>query len=205
MPSSIRRPNRKLDPPGVKAKLPVIAKFEIGQNAMPAATLPAANHSRGFGSASRLKPVTSHSAPITATHMAAAGMCVAVIGALWLVTGFKRLALPKPRLWFAAGSVAAGIAFCPISNFAITGSFAFTPGGSSFLFGRLIEDGIVARYLADQCPDASLRLCDYKATLPEDADDWLWDGNSPFRILGDVTGFGDEERAIIMATLQRYP
>jgi len=139
------------------------------------------------------------------SHMAAAGMCVAVIGALWLVTGFKRLALPKPRLWFAAGSVAAGIALCPISNFTITGSFAFTPGGSSFLFGRLIEDGIVARYLVDQCPDASLRLCAYKATLPEDADDWLWDGNSPFRILGDVTGFRDEERAIIMATLQRYP
>ena len=61
-------------PPGVKAKLPVMAKFEIGQSAMPAATLPAANHSRGFGSASRLKPVTSHSAAITATHMPAAAM-----------------------------------------------------------------------------------------------------------------------------------
>ena len=139
------------------------------------------------------------------SHMAAAGMCVAVIGALWLVTGFKRLALPKPRLWFAAGSVAAGIALCPISNFAVTGSFAFTPGGSSFLFGRLIEDGIVARYLADQCPDASLRLCDYKGTLPDDADGWLWDGDSPFRILGDLKGFRDEERTITTATLERYP
>jgi hypothetical protein len=77
------------------------------------------------------------------SHMAAAGMCVAIIAALWLLARFKSLALPKPRLWFAAGSVAAGIALCPISNLAITGNFAFTPGASSFLFGRLIEDGIV--------------------------------------------------------------
>jgi hypothetical protein len=139
------------------------------------------------------------------SHMAAAGMCVAVIGALWLGSRIKLLALPKARLWFAAGSVAAGIALCPISNYAITGSFGFTPGGSSFLFGRLIEDGIVARYLNEDCPDAALRLCDYKATLPDDADGWLWDGDSPFRILGDVSGMGDEERTITRATLERYP
>jgi hypothetical protein len=139
------------------------------------------------------------------SHMAAAGMCVAVIAALWLLSRFPQLALPKPRLWFAAGSVAAGIALCPLSNFAITGSFAFTPGGSSFLFGRLIEDGIVARYLKEQCPDRSLRLCDYTTTLPDDADGWLWDSDSPYRLLGDEAGLGDEERAIILATLERYP
>ena len=132
-------------------------------------------------------------------------MCVAVVAALYLLTRFKRLALPRPRLWFAASSVAAGIALCPISNFAITGSFAFTPGGSSFLFGRLIDDGIVARYLDDQCPDASLRLCDYKGTLPDDADGWLWDSDSPYRILGDEAGLSDEEHAITMASIRRYP
>jgi hypothetical protein len=139
------------------------------------------------------------------SHMAAAGMCVAVIAALWLLARFAPLALPKPRLLLAAASVIAGIALCPISNLAITGDFAFTPGGSSFLFGRLIEDGIVARYLRERCPDASLRLCDYDAALPEDADGWLWDGDSPFRKLGDWRGFEPEERAITWATLERYP
>ena len=98
-------------------------------------------------------------------------MCVAIIVALWLLGQFKPLGLPKPRLWLATESVAAGIALCPISNFAITDNFAFTPGGSSFLFGRLIEDGIVARYLGEHCPDAALRLCGYQANLPEDADE----------------------------------
>ena len=44
-----------------------------------------------------------------ASHMAAAGMCVAIIAALWLSTRFKPLTPAKPRMWFAAGSVAAGI------------------------------------------------------------------------------------------------
>jgi hypothetical protein len=139
------------------------------------------------------------------SHMAAAGMCVAVIAALWLSARFKPLGLTKPRKWFAAGSVAAGIVLCPISNLAITGNFAFTPGASSFLFGRLIEDGIIARYLDEHCPDASLRLCDFKATLPEDAGGWLWDDDTPFRELGGWKGFGAEERVITRATLERYP
>jgi hypothetical protein len=139
------------------------------------------------------------------SHMAAAGMCGAVVATLWLLGRFKPFALPQPRLWFATASVAAGIALCPISNLAITGNFSFTPGGSSFLFGRLIEDGIVARYLNEYCPDASLRLCEYKTTLPEDADGWMWDRDSPFRILGDWKGLGAEELAITRATLERYP
>ena len=40
-----------------------------------------------------------------------------------------------------------------ISNWAITGTFAFTPGGVSFVFGRLVDDGIIDRYLHEQCPD----------------------------------------------------
>lgn len=138
------------------------------------------------------------------SHMAAAGMCVAVIAALWLLPRFAQLALPKPRLLLAAGSVAAGLALCPLSNWAITGTFGFTPGGESFLFGRLIEDGIVARYLNERCPDPSLRLCAFKAEMPDDADGWLW-GDTPFHKLGGSTGYADEERAIIQATLERYP
>jgi hypothetical protein len=108
-------------------------------------------------------------------------------------------------LTFAACSVAAGIALCPISNWAMTGSFALTPGGSSFLFGRLVEDGIVARYLDERCPDAALRLCAYKANLPDEADDWLWDPDSPFRKLGGWQRLHGEQREIILATFAHYP
>jgi hypothetical protein len=138
------------------------------------------------------------------SHMAAAGMCVGVIAALWLLSRIKVLALPSPRLWLATGAVAAGIAMCPVSNYAITGNFAFTPGGTSFLFGRLLEDGIVARYLEETCPDPALKLCAAKADLPLIADDWLW-GDSLFNRLGGYTVWEAEEKTVILGTLARYP
>ncbi|HZL32331.1 MAG TPA: hypothetical protein VFC54_14895 [Pseudolabrys sp.] len=143
-----------------------------------------------------------------ASHMALAGLCVGIVIALFILMRVARRitlpALPKLRLKFAAASVAAGIALCPISNLVLTGSFAFTPGGTTFLFGRLIEDGIIARYLEDQCPDSTIRLCAYQSKLPALADDWLW-GNSPLYELGGWEGYEPEEKRIINATLLRYP
>ncbi len=137
------------------------------------------------------------------SHMAAAGMCVGVMGALWLLSRIKQLSLPRPRIWLATVAVGAGVALCPVSNFAITGNFAFTPGGSSFLFGRLLEDGIVGRYLDERCPDPALKLCEMEDQLPDDADGWLW-GDNTFNRLG-YQAWEPEEKLVILATLQRYP
>ena len=138
------------------------------------------------------------------SHMAAAGLCVGVIAALWLLSFIKRLALPTPRLTLAALAVAAGIALGPLSNLALIGNFGFTPGGSSFLFGRLIEDGMIDQYLEDKCPDPSLQICVYKDEIPDQADDWLW-GNSAFYKLGGWDGYTEEQGRIIRETLVMYP
>ncbi|MDP1907080.1 MAG: hypothetical protein Q8K85_02175, partial [Hyphomicrobium sp.] len=130
--------------------------------------------------------------------------CVGVVAALWLLSFIKRLALPAPRLTFAAIAVAAGIALCLLSNLALIGKFGFTPGGTSFLFGRLIEDGIVDRYLEDKCPDPTLRICAYKDDIPSQADDWLW-GDSAFYKLGGWDGYAEEQGRIIRDTLRLYP
>jgi hypothetical protein len=139
-----------------------------------------------------------------ASHMAAAGMAVALIAAMTL-THVRRLALPRARLTLAAASVAAGIVLCPVSNALLTGSFAFTPGGSSFLFGRLVEDGIITRYLKDRCPDPTIRLCDYKDEIQEDADSWLWWGASPLYKMGGWAAYEPEATRIIRDTISEYP
>ncbi|MFA6267901.1 MAG: hypothetical protein WC670_19560 [Pseudolabrys sp.] len=139
-----------------------------------------------------------------ASHMAAAGMAIAVVAAL-AITRIPRLNLPPARLTFAAGSVAAGILLCPVSNLALTGNLAFTPGGSSFLFGRLVEDGLVEQYLADHCPDESLRLCAYQNELPDDADSWLWWNGSPLYKMGGWGAYEPEAKRIIRDTLTEYP
>ncbi len=138
------------------------------------------------------------------SHMAAAGLCVGVIATLWALGFIKSLPLPAPRLTLAACAVAAGIALGPLSNLALIGNFGFTPGGSSFLFGRLIEDGMIDQYLEDKCPDPSLQICAYKDEIPDQADDWLW-GNSAFYKLGGWDGYTEEQGRIIRETLLLYP
>lgn len=139
-----------------------------------------------------------------ASHMAAAGLGVAVIAALTF-THIRRLDLPRARLALAAAAVAAGIALCPVSNLALTGNFAFTPGGSTFLFGRLVEDGMIKRYLNDHCPDSSIRLCQYKDEIVEDADSWLWWGGSPLYKMGGWQAYEPEAKRIVNDTLGEYP
>jgi hypothetical protein len=115
-----------------------------------------------------------------------------------------RFLMPWPRLDLPIAACACGVALALFSNLAIAGKFAFTPGGSSFLFARLLQDGIVARYLEDRCPDPEIRLCAFRADLPHDSDDWLW-GNSPLGKLGGWEAFEPEARRIILEGLLRYP
>jgi hypothetical protein len=141
-----------------------------------------------------------------ASHMGVLALLLVLLvafAALWLLA--PRLRLPRPQLSFPAIALGAGLLFAPLSNLAIAGQFTFTPGGTNFLFGRLVQDGIVARYLADRCPDATLRLCAYRDQMPANADGWLWGYDSPLHKLGWWQGFEPEARRIIGETLIRYP
>jgi hypothetical protein len=140
-----------------------------------------------------------------ASHMAALALCLGVLASVWLLSFVKPLGLLPLRLRDAGIAVASGIVLCLLSNLAITGSFAFTPGGSSFLFGRLLEDGIAQRYLEKRCPDPNLRVCAYASELPDNADDWLWANDTPFYVLGGAEGFGTEARRIIIGSIMMDP
>jgi hypothetical protein len=140
-----------------------------------------------------------------ASHMsilALAGALLAVLVALKLLVA--RLALPPPRLRYPVGAISAGIALALLSNLVITGQPRLTPGGSTFFFARLLQDGIVARYLDDHCPDATVRLCSFRAEIPQDSDEWLW-GNSPLGRLGGWEAFEPEARRIIIGSILSYP
>lgn len=140
-----------------------------------------------------------------ASHMAALGLCVGLIGSLWLLSRIRIVGLPPLRLLPASTAAGLGVVLCLVSNLAVTGNFAFTPGGASFVFARLIDDGIVGRYVHDVCPDPSLRLCQYKSALPADADEWLWGPNSAFYKLGGSERFGPEAQRIVLDSIRRYP
>ena len=97
-----------------------------------------------------------------------------------------------------------GAAMLLAGNYVVAKRIAWTPGGYGIAFGRMLQDGIVTRYLNDHCPDPRLKLCPYRNELPLDADTFLW-GNSVFNTLGRFAGLGDEMRTIVLGSLRDYP
>jgi hypothetical protein len=146
---------------------------------------------------------------VVAVAMASHMSIVALVAALLVLFSLlrllgRRLGPARPRVCAPIAAAVAGIALAIGSNLAIAGHFALTPGGSTFLFARLLQDGIVARYLGEHCPDPTIRLCAYRAELPVSADDWLW-GHGPLGALGGWEEFEPEGRRIIFKTIVSYP
>jgi hypothetical protein len=141
-----------------------------------------------------------------ASHMSILGMGLGLVLAYALMmVPVLRMRLPRPRLVLPAAALAAGIGLALASNAIIAGQFAFTPGGPNFLFGRLLQDGIVARYLDRVCPDPTLRLCAYRDALPTSTDDWMWWPESPLFKLGGWKEFTPEAQRIIVGTIRTDP
>ena len=141
-----------------------------------------------------------------ASHMSILALTLgilAMLAALRLLG--PRIHLPQPAFLPAALAVVAGVLLALLSNFAITGELAFTPGGFNFVFSRLVQDGIVDRYLIDHCPDQMIELCAFHAGVPQTADDWLWATSSPINKLGGHEQFEPEARRIVIESLTLYP
>jgi hypothetical protein len=140
------------------------------------------------------------------SHMSILALAVIVMAFLAVLRVFFALInLSKPALALSGLAVAIGVLLSPLSNLAITGHFSFTPGGFNFLFSRLVQDGIVQRYLADRCPDPTIRLCNYQGRMPESSDDWLWSEESPLYKLGGFEQFEPDAHQIVIASLKSYP
>jgi hypothetical protein len=92
------------------------------------------------------------------------------------------------------------------TNYVTSGRLAWTPGGIALSFGRMLQDGIVERYLAEHCPDKRLQLCMHRHELPTDADAFFWGGSGTvFNRLGRFAGLGDEMGLIVAESLKAYP
>ena len=140
-----------------------------------------------------------------ATHNATLAIVLAMLGVAALA-----------RWYFGVGSAAGiargfaatllGAALVVGSNYLVARQLAWTPGGLALSFGRMLQDGIVDRYLADHCPDPHLRLCAHRSELPPTADEFFWSGeDSLFDNLGGFDGLGAEMDQIVIGSLRDYP
>jgi hypothetical protein len=139
----------------------------------------------------------------SATHSAT----LAVLVGLCCVGFAARLVLDRislAGLMQGCFALAAGALLLLSTNYMLSGKFVWTPGGYGIPFGRMLQDGIVARYLNDHCPHQNFKLCPYRNELPATADDFLW-GHSMFDKLGRFAGLDDEMGYIVVHSLAEYP
>jgi hypothetical protein len=145
-----------------------------------------------------------------ATHSATLAVMLALLLAAAVIALLQRRLAPTGEFLTMGGigRGAAALALGPVmllaANYAVAGQLAWTPGGIALSFGRMLQDGFVARYLADHCPDPRLRLCDHRDELPNDADEYFW-GQGVFDRLGRFEGLNDEMRTIVLESLRDYP
>jgi hypothetical protein len=137
----------------------------------------------------------------SATMAVLLGLCI--VG--WIARPFLREKIATTSLALGTLTIAAGAIMLLSANFALSGRVAWTPGGSAIAFGRMLQDGIVTRYLQDHCAQQHFKLCPYRDELPETADDFLWSRETVFNKLGRFPGMGDEMGYIALHALAEYP
>lgn len=137
-----------------------------------------------------------------ATHSATYALLVGLTfcAVLLALTG----GLPLRRVGHGVGALALGAVLVFAADYAVAGRLAWTPGGFALSFGRMLQDGIVAKYLDEHCPDPRLKLCPYRDQLPQSADEWFW-GSALFDRLGRFAGLGGEMQTIALESLADYP
>ena len=139
-----------------------------------------------------------------ASHSATLAVLLGLCCLGWIVRPFLRGRIAVAGLVQGSLTIVAGAAMLLSANFALSGQLAWTPGGYGVAFGRMLQDGIVAQYLRDHCPQQKLKLCPYRDQLPATADQFLW-GNSMFNTLGRFKGLNDEMGFIVLHSLAEYP
>ncbi len=138
------------------------------------------------------------------THSATFAVLLGLTVLALLLSLFDAMLIPRRRIAAITGALVLGAAMLVGANYTLSKTLAWTPGGYGLAFGRMLQDGIVTRYLNDHCPQAAFKLCPYRNALPLDADEFLWD-ESVFNKLGRFAGLGDEMRQIVLGSLHDYP
>ena len=142
------------------------------------------------------------------SHMSCMALALGLVG----VTLIARVLLPgrgwslSVRSLSPVAVVAVSLLLMPLLHLALVGKAVYTPGGPVFIFGRLVQDGIAQRWLAEYCPAPGIKLCAMQDRIPTTADNFLWNETSPFKDIGGWSGAADTElNYLVGASIKAYP
>lgn len=143
-----------------------------------------------------------------AAHMATFGVIagLSILNAVaWLAR--HRLGVGPTGIVVATSAAWSGLVLLLAVDVVAAGRFALTPGAEAYLLGRLVEDGMAGKVLAEQCPRSDWQLCAFRNELPAYSEAFLWDASSPLRKIGgtDDPRAEQEIRSIIARSLLTQP
>jgi hypothetical protein len=154
----------------------------------------------GAARGARLAMAAALVALAAASHLTHVAMLLAATGAVAAL----RLA-PWRRAVLAAAFVLTGAGAVIGANRLLSGHAEYVRGGEVFLAARLAGDGLLQRVLAARCPDPALPLlCAALPVMQRDADEFLWEGQSPLRPGGDFFAASAEMRIANAATIAAF-
>jgi len=140
-----------------------------------------------------------------ATHNATLAVLIVLMLAAAVLKIFDNEDVSWTDLARGTGALVLGVVMLLAANLAVAGRVAWTPGGNAIVFGRMLQAGIVHRYLEEHCPNPRLpKLCEHRAQLPENTDLFFW-GDDLFDELGRFQGLADEMRVVVRDSLTAYP
>jgi hypothetical protein len=139
------------------------------------------------------------------SHMSCLALALGLIAVILAARVLGRRWIPTVWIGPPLAVVLAGLLLMPLLHLTLTGKAGYTPGGPTFLFGRLVQDGVAQRWLAEHCPVPGIKLCALHHRLPATADDFLWNGGSPFQDLGGWKGAEPELKWLTRTAVTAYP
>ncbi len=107
----------------------------------------------------------------------------------------------KSKLIFISIVVFTSILSVPSIHYLFKGGFNFSKTSHIFTIARMSENGILKKFLNENCNGNSYMLCHYKDSLPNNSSVFLWDYNSPLYKTGGWDNSKNEYTRIIHETL----
>ncbi|MCW5691113.1 MAG: hypothetical protein KIT48_01980 [Pseudolabrys sp.] len=139
-----------------------------------------------------------------ASHSATLAVMMLLSAASLVLTLVDRRRLPRLRVAQGVLAIVLGAVIVLGTNFILVKRIAWTPGGFSMYFGRMLQAGIVPKYLDKHCPNPSIKLCAIKDQLPDNADDWFW-ADKNFDKLGRFAGMSAEMERVALGSVAEFP
>jgi hypothetical protein len=99
----------------------------------------------------------------------------------------------------------------PVVNRIYTGRFYITQSSSFFMMGKLWGNGLLEKYLDDNCGGKQWIMCEYRGKVHGTTKEFLWSDRMPYRLNSKIwkdekyRNWQDEFQPIIRETLLHYP